>query len=115
MNSEQLFTLALGLNSPWEVQKVEFVEEPDQSKELHVYPNARKAILPSARNCRGFAPPRAAQTLSKRHVAGLELIATVALTVSLVVAATAVSIGDRSLARGDVIGPPSLHGPQARD
>ncbi len=63
----------------------------------------------------GFAPPRAEQTLSKRHVAGLELIATVALTVSLVVAATAVSIGDRSLARGDVIGPPSLHGPQARD
>ena len=36
MNSEQLFTLALGLNSPWEVQKVEFVEEPDQSKELHI-------------------------------------------------------------------------------
>lgn len=63
----------------------------------------------------GFAPPRAEQTLSKRHVAGLELIATVALTVSLVVAATAVSIGDRSLARGDVIRPPSLHGPQARD
>ena len=51
----------------------------------------------------GFAPPRAEQTLSKRHVAALELIATVALTVSLVVAATAVSIGDRLLARGDVI------------
>ena len=63
----------------------------------------------------GFAPPRAAQTLSKRHVAGLELIATVALTVSLVVAATAVSIGDRSLARGDVIGSPLLQTPLARE
>jgi hypothetical protein len=63
----------------------------------------------------GFAPPRAAQTLSKRHVAGLELIATVALTVSLVVAATAVSIGDRSLTRGNVIGSASLHAPLARD
>ena len=36
----------------------------------------------------GFAPPRAEQTLSKRHMAALELIATVALAVSLVVAAT---------------------------
>ena len=63
----------------------------------------------------GFAPPRAEQTLSKRHVAGLELIATVALTVSLVVAATAVSIGDRLLARGDVIGSPLLQTPLARE
>ena len=63
----------------------------------------------------GFAPSRAEQTLSKRHVAALELIATVALTVSLVVAATAVSIGDRLLARGDVIGSPSLQTPLARE
>ena len=42
MNSEQLFTLALGLNSPWEVQKVEFVEEPDQSKELHIEVSFKK-------------------------------------------------------------------------
>ena len=63
----------------------------------------------------GFAPPRAEQTLSKRHVAGLELIATVALTVSLVVAATAVSIGDRSLARGDGIGSPLPQTPLARE
>jgi len=63
----------------------------------------------------GFAPPRAEQTLSKRHVAALELIATVALTVSLVVAATAVSIGDRLLARGDVIGSPLLQTPLARE
>ena len=63
----------------------------------------------------GFAPPRAEQTLSKRHVAALELIATVALTVSLVVAATAVSIGDRLLARGDVIGSPLPQTPLARE
>jgi hypothetical protein len=64
---------------------------------------------------RGFAPPRAEQTRSKRHLAALELIATVALTVSLVVAATAVSIGDRLLAGGDVIGSPLLHTPLARE
>jgi hypothetical protein len=63
----------------------------------------------------GFAPPRAEQTLSKRHMAALELIATVALAVSLVVAATAVSIGDRLLARGDVIGSPLLQTPLARE
>ena len=63
----------------------------------------------------GFAPPRAEQTLSKRHMAALELIATVALAVSLVVAATAVSIGDRLLAGGDVIGSPLLHTPLARE
>ncbi len=63
----------------------------------------------------GFAPPRAQQTLAKRHVAALELIATIALTVSLVVAATAVSIGDRLLARGDVIGSPLLQTPLARE
>jgi len=63
----------------------------------------------------GFAAPRAERTLSKRHLAALELIATVALTVSLIVAATAVSIGDRSLTRGNVIGSPSLHAPLARD
>ena len=63
----------------------------------------------------GFAPPRAEQTLSKRHLAALELIATVALTVSLVVAATAVSIGDRLLARGDIVGSTLLQTPLARE
>jgi hypothetical protein len=62
----------------------------------------------------GFAPPRAEQMLSRRHAVALELIATVALTVSLVVAATAVSMGDRSLARGDVVGRPSVQMPLAR-
>ena len=36
MNSEALFTLALGLNSPWEVHKVELVAQPGEQKELHI-------------------------------------------------------------------------------
>jgi len=54
----------------------------------------------------GFAPPPTEKTLSRRHAVALELIATVALTVSLIVAATAVSMGNRSLARGDLERPP---------
>ena len=50
----------------------------------------------------GFTP-RAETSLSKRRTLAIELIATVALTVSLVVAATAVSLGNRSLARGDAL------------
>jgi hypothetical protein len=52
----------------------------------------------------GFAPPRAEETLSRRRAHALELIATAALTVSLIVAVTAVSIGDRTLARGYLAG-----------
>lgn len=63
----------------------------------------------------GFAPPRAEQVQLRRHAVALELIATAALTVSLVVAATAVSMGDRSLARGDAIGRPSIQMPLARE
>ena len=48
----------------------------------------------------GFAPPKADQTSSRRYGAALEWIATGALTVSLIIAATAVSMGERSLARG---------------
>jgi transposase len=36
MNSEALFTLALGLNTPWEVHKVELVALPGERKELHI-------------------------------------------------------------------------------
>ena len=53
----------------------------------------------------GFAPPRAEQALS--HRPAVELIATLALTVSLIVAATAVSMANRSLARGDFVEAPS--------
>ena len=46
----------------------------------------------------GFAPPLAGKKLSRRRTVALELVATVTLTISLVVAATAVSLGNRSLA-----------------
>lgn len=54
----------------------------------------------------GFTPPHADRTLSKRRAAALELIATVTLTVSLVIAVTAVSMGSRSPGppgRGEVV------------
>jgi hypothetical protein len=41
----------------------------------------------------GFASPVSDKTLSRRRRLGIELIATLALAVSLIVAATAVSIG----------------------
>ncbi len=41
----------------------------------------------------GFASPAANNTFVRRRHAGVELIATVALAISLVIAATAVSIG----------------------
>ncbi len=50
----------------------------------------------------GFAPTHAARTRTKRRAAALELMATVALTVSLAVAAAAVSTGgNRSLTHGE--------------
>ncbi len=47
----------------------------------------------------GFARPRTENTLSRRRAATIDLIATFSLTVSLVIAVTAVSLGNRSLAR----------------
>ncbi len=41
----------------------------------------------------GFASPISEKTFAKRRRAGVELFATVALAISLVIAATAVSIG----------------------
>ena len=51
----------------------------------------------------GFAPPRRENPTSRRRAAAIELIAMVGLTISLVVAATAVSVGNRTLTRGDLI------------
>jgi hypothetical protein len=51
----------------------------------------------------GFAPPRKENALSRRRAATIELVATVGLTVSLVIAATAVSLGNRSLTRGEIV------------
>jgi hypothetical protein len=59
----------------------------------------------------GFAPPRTEKTLSRQRAAAIELIATFSLTVSLVVAATAVSLGNRSLARIDALERPSVQLP----
>lgn len=63
----------------------------------------------------GFAPPCAENTRTKRRAVALELIATAALTVSLVVAATAVSLGNRSLARGEALQRPSVQTPVPLD
>ena len=59
----------------------------------------------------GFAPPRAGKTSLTRRAFALELIATAALTVSLVVAATAVSLGNRSSVRTEWVERPSLAAP----
>ena len=61
----------------------------------------------------GFVAPRAGKTSLTRRALALELIATAALTVSLVVAATAVSLGNRSLARVEFVERPSLAAPIA--
>jgi ABC-type molybdenum transport system ATPase subunit/photorepair protein PhrA len=51
----------------------------------------------------GFAAPRKQDTTSGRRAATIEMIATVGLTMALVVAVTAVSLGNRSLARGALV------------
>jgi hypothetical protein len=63
----------------------------------------------------GFAPPPTEKTLSWRHAAAIELIATAALTVSLIVAVTAVAVGNKSLARADLIERPAAPMPSAHD
>lgn len=50
----------------------------------------------------GFSAPRTDQKRSRRQALAIELMATAALTLSLVVAATAVSLGKRSLACSDL-------------
>ena len=52
----------------------------------------------------GFTPPKRQQTGPRRRQAiMIELLATATLTVSLVVAATAVSMGNKLLSRGDAL------------
>jgi hypothetical protein len=51
----------------------------------------------------GFAPPRKENALSRRRAATNQRVATVGLTISLVIAATAVSLGNRALTRGEPI------------
>lgn len=59
----------------------------------------------------GFAPPRKQNTATRRRAATIELIATVGLTISLVIAATAVSLGNRSSTRGEIIERGSVQNP----
>jgi hypothetical protein len=63
----------------------------------------------------GFAPPKKQQTGSRRRQAiTIELLATATLTVSLVVAASAVSIGNKLLSRGDLVEKTTIQSPQPR-
>jgi hypothetical protein len=62
-----------------------------------------------------FAPPKPELMQARRHIVALELIATLALTVSLVVAATAVSLGNRALTRGDPVERPAPQMPIAHE
>ena len=59
----------------------------------------------------GFSPPRTERMLWRDRAAAIELIATFSLTVSLVIAITAVSLGNRSLSRGDTFERPSMPAP----
>jgi hypothetical protein len=60
----------------------------------------------------GFAPPRTQRTGTRRRQAiMIELVATATLTVSLVVAATAVSMGNKLLTRGDALVKTAVHMP----
>jgi hypothetical protein len=54
----------------------------------------------------GFAPPKPERIFSSDHAVALELIATLALTASLIVAASAVALANRSLARSCCAEPP---------
>ena len=63
----------------------------------------------------GFAPLKAQQTgLRRRQAIAIELLATATLTVSLVVAATAVSMGNKLLYRGDRLQTTIAYSPPSR-
>jgi hypothetical protein len=64
---------------------------------------ARTTTMAELTGSPGFAPPKSGTTLAKRRTAAIDLIATLGLTISLVVAATAVSLGNRSFARDEFI------------
>ncbi len=52
-NSRELFDLALGLSSPWEVQSVKFEEDQEGARELHITPSFKKGsnIVPTCAVC----------------------------------------------------------------
>jgi hypothetical protein len=60
----------------------------------------------------GFAPPQRQRTGSRRRQAiMIELVATATLTASLVVAATAVSMGNKLLTRTESLAKTAIHMP----
>jgi hypothetical protein len=59
----------------------------------------------------GFTAPRTERTLWRNRAVAIELIATFSLTVSLVIAIAAVSLGNRSLLRDDAFERPSMPAP----
>ena len=62
----------------------------------------------------GFVAPRTGRTATRSRAIALEMIATGTLAVSLIVAATAVSMGERSFARGHIAGPAATRMPLLR-
>jgi hypothetical protein len=72
--------------------------------------DARTTTMAELTGSPGFAPKNE-KTLARRRAAAIELIATVGLTISLVVAATAVSLGNRSFTRGEFIDRGSAQAP----
>ena len=58
----------------------------------------------------GFGP-RSGRTQARKRAAAIQLIATVGLAISLVVAATAVSLGNRLLTQGEFPGRGSIQAP----
>lgn len=68
MNSEQLFSQALGLSSPWQVQKVEFLSPGGEGNELHLFidfPRGSRFVDESGQLCSVYdTVPRHWQHLS---------------------------------------------------
>jgi hypothetical protein len=63
----------------------------------------------------GFSPPKKQRTGSRRRQATMiELLAAATLTVSLVIAATAVSMDNKLLTRGDLVEKTTAQSAQAR-
>jgi hypothetical protein len=63
----------------------------------------------------GFSPPKKQRTRSRRRQATMiELLAAATLTASLVIAATAVSMDNKLLTRGDLVEKTTVQSAQAR-
>jgi hypothetical protein len=63
----------------------------------------------------GFSPPKKQRTGSRRRQATMiELLAAATLTVSLVIAATAVSMDNKLLTRGDLVEKTTVQSARAR-